>query len=99
MQKTQALLERIVEAAAGTTCKSKFHEKRTGNGLSILKDAEITEFNSAKSAIKKDLTHLLNTMTPTGPDVVYSVHHSDINALSRLEINIIAHEISEFFGA
>jgi hypothetical protein len=30
--------------------------------------------------------------------IVYSVHYSDINGLSRLENNILAHEISEYFG-
>jgi hypothetical protein len=29
---------------------------------------------------------------------VYSIHYADINGLSQLEKNILAHEISEYFG-
>jgi hypothetical protein len=37
-------------------------------------------------------------MPVRGDVIVYSVHYSDINGLSRLENNILAHEISEYFG-
>ncbi len=96
-EKTQALLEHVTKEAASTT--SKFHESKIGEGPSVHNEGEIVEFNSAKTAIDKDLSHLLNTSPSTGGDVVYSVHYSDINGLSRLENNILAHEISEFLGA
>ncbi len=59
---------------------------------------ETAEFDSAKSAIDRDLSHLLQSGASLGNDVVYSVHYSDINGLSRLENNILAHEISGFFS-
>jgi hypothetical protein len=57
------------------------------------------KFNSAKKAIDKDLAHLLGSRpSKAGDDVVYSVHFTDINGLSQLENNILAHEISQYFG-
>ena len=94
--KTKALLEHFIKSAARTT--SKFHEKKTRNGPSVQHAVEIAEFNSAKAAIEKDLGHLLSSRPALGGDVVYSVHFADINGLSRLENNILAHEISEYFG-
>jgi hypothetical protein len=77
---------------------TSFHEKKTANNPSVTHGLEITEFNSAKSAVDKDLSRLLGSKPSAGSDLVYSVHCSDINGLSSLENNIFAHEISEFLG-
>ncbi|KAE8444002.1 hypothetical protein EG329_001131 [Mollisiaceae sp. DMI_Dod_QoI] len=95
-EKTKALLEHFVKSAARTN--STFHEKKTGSALSVVHAVEISEFNSAKQSIDKDLTHLLSSRPPNGDDIVYSVHYSDVNGLSRLENNILAHEVSEYFA-
>jgi hypothetical protein len=88
------LLEHFVKSTARTT--TTFHCKKTGNNPSVVHAVEIAEFNSAKAAVNKDLGHLLGSRLTNA--VVYSIHYSDINGLSRLEINILAHEISEYFG-
>jgi hypothetical protein len=93
--KIQALLERFVRYAARTT--SKFHEKKTGKRPSVVHAIDFAEFNSAKLAVQKDLGHLFGSRPSTGWDV-YSIHCADINGLSRLENNILVHEISEFCG-
>jgi inorganic pyrophosphatase len=84
-------------ATSSTSTTSIFQEKKTAKGPSVAYALEIAEFSSAKSAVDKDLTNLLGTKPPGG-DLVYSVHYSDINGLSRLENNILAHEIFEFLG-
>lgn len=77
---------------------STFHERKTGNRPSVIHSIGAAEFNSAKRAIDRDMGHLLNSRPNPGTDIVYSVHYSDINGLSRLENNILAHEISEYLG-
>ena len=93
--KTQALLEHFVKSTARTT--SKFHEKKTGKRPSVIHAVDFAEFNSAKSAVEKDLGHLLGSRPSSGQDV-YSIHCADINGLSRLENNILVHEVLEFCG-
>jgi hypothetical protein len=89
------LLEHFTKFA--TTTSSTFQEEKTGNVPSVAHEIGISEFNSAKEALGKDLGHLLGSKTAEA-DVVYSVHFSDINGLSRLENNILAHEISEYLS-
>lgn len=95
-EKTKALLEQFVKAAATTT--STFHEKKIGSGPSVVHAVEVAEFKSARKAIDRDLSHLLSSRPRLAGDVVYSVHYSDINGLSRLENNILAHEVFEYLG-
>lgn len=97
MGNTKTLLEHFIKSAKAT--KSTFHDKKPGDAPLVARglDRDIAEFNSAKASIDKDLSHLLSSI-PTASDVVYSVHFSDINGLSRLENNILAHETSEYFG-
>ncbi|KAH8659075.1 dhal domain-containing protein [Tricladium varicosporioides] len=95
-ENVQKLLEHFVKSVARTT--SKFHEMKRGNGPSVVHAVEVAEFNSAKEAVDKDLGHLLGSRPPNGEDVVYSVHISDVNGLSRLENNILIHEVSEYFA-
>jgi hypothetical protein len=77
---------------------SIFNEQKTGNNPTIAYGLEIAEFKSAKSAVNKSLGSLLDSKPSLGEDLVYSVHCSDINGLSRLENNILAYEISEYLG-
>ncbi|PMD50370.1 Dak phosphatase [Hyaloscypha bicolor E] len=96
LDKTQALLEHFANAATRTT--STFRENRIGNGPSVSHSLEIAEFKSAKSAVDKDLGRLLSSGPLLGGDLIYSIHCSDINGFSRLENNILAHELSEYLA-
>jgi hypothetical protein len=96
LEKTQVLLEHFADS--GVTTTSTFHEKKTENGPSVAHGLEIAEFNSAKSAVDKDLRSLLGSRPSVSGDLIYSVHYADINGLSRLENNILAHEISDYLG-
>ncbi|KAM3065511.1 hypothetical protein ACMFMG_011603 [Clarireedia jacksonii] len=95
IENTKALLEHFIKSATKTT--SRFHEQKSGNAPFVFHAFEMSEFSSAKVAIGKDLTHLLS-LKQSPSDSVYSVHYSDVNGLSRLENNILAHEISEYFA-
>ncbi|KAK0118241.1 Dihydroxyacetone kinase 2 [Cadophora gregata] len=95
-EETQELLGLFVKATAKST--SKFHEQKTGDAPSVTHGDGVVAFKSAKSSIDKDLSALLASTTSTGTGNVYSVHYSDINGLSRLENNILAHEISKFLA-
>ncbi|KAG4427612.1 hypothetical protein IFR05_016904, partial [Cadophora sp. M221] len=88
------LLEHFMKLSTKST--SKFHEQKSGNAPSVAHGVDVVAFNSAKASIDKDLSSLLSSAPSSGIDIVYSVHYSDINGLSRLENNILAHEISEF---
>jgi hypothetical protein len=95
-ERTYALLEHFVTAATRTT--STFHQQSSGRRPSVQHAVARAEFHSAKSAIERDLSHLLSSQPALGGDIVYSIHYADINGLSQLEKNILAHEISEYFG-
>src|SRR4051812_17022461 len=95
IENTKELVEHFIKSATKTT--SRFHEQKSGNAPFVFHAFEMSEFSSAKVAIGKDLTYLLGSKHSPG-DSVYSVHYSDVNGLSRLENNILAHEISEYFG-
>ena len=90
------MLEHFLKSAVGTT--SSFQEKKTWSGPSVTHAEEVVEFSSAKKAIDRDLGYLLDAEPSQAANIVYSVHYSDINGLSRLENNILAHEISEYLG-
>ena len=88
------MLEQFVKAAVETT--STFQETKDGNRPSVAHAVGIAEFHSAKAAVNRDLEHLLGSKQLSGEHAVYSVHFSDLNGLSKLENNIIAHEISAY---
>ncbi|KAG0649085.1 Dihydroxyacetone kinase [Hyphodiscus hymeniophilus] len=96
INRVKELLEHFVQSV--TTTNSTFLQEKTGCGPSVNHAVEVAEFNSAKKAIDKDLGYILRSMSKIGTNVVYSVHFSDINGLSRLESNILAHEISEYLS-
>ncbi|KAH7314174.1 dhal domain-containing protein [Rhexocercosporidium sp. MPI-PUGE-AT-0058] len=94
--KIASLLGHFVQSSTKTT--SKFHEQKSGSSPSVAHGVDVIAFDSAKASIDKDLSSLLSSMSSSGTGVVYSIHYSDINGLSRLENNILAHEISEFMA-
>lgn len=95
-KRTQEMLEHFLSSSART--KSTFHEQKSGDVPSVVHGSEFVDFSSAKAAIDRDLTTLLGDYPSSTEDMVYSVHYSDINGLSRLENNILAHEVSDFLG-
>ncbi|EKD15396.1 uncharacterized protein L3040_001763 [Drepanopeziza brunnea f. sp. 'multigermtubi'] len=94
-EKTRALLDHFVGSTADTT--STFHKQKSGDRPAVAHAAGLVAFNSAKSSIDKDLSSLLRSKTPS-TDSIFSIHYSDVNGLSRLENNILAHEISGFLA-
>lgn len=101
LDKLQELLEQFARSKSST--ESVLQEQKTSNNApSIAHATGVAEFNSAKAAIDKDLSHLLSSNSISSEeeeeeeDVVYSVHFADINGLSRLESSILIHEISEY---
>jgi len=74
-----------------------FQKQKMGEAPSVVHGSGTSEFKSAKTAIEKDLAQILGA-GPLDTGFIYSVHYSDINGLSRLENNILAHEISEYIG-
>ena len=83
----------------GARTSSFFNSKKSGSLPAVIHAIEVADFSSAKSAIQRDVSHLLSSRpsTASGGDVVYSVHFADLNGLARLEKDILAHEISEYF--
>jgi hypothetical protein len=96
LEKTKTLLGHFMKS--GTWTNSTFLEEKTGNSPSVDHACDIVEFDSAKNAIDRDLGGLLNSSPNPKTDVIYSVHYSDTNGLSKLENNILAHEISQHLG-
>lgn len=94
LEKTKTLLQHFIKAAVETT--STFQETKAGNGPSVAYADGAAVFKSANAAIEKDLQSLLGSEPSPGGDAVYSVHFSDLNGLSKLENNILAHEISVY---
>lgn len=97
LEKTRTLLQHFIKAVSETT--STFQEKKVGNGPSVAHAVAVAEFKSANTAIEKDLDSLLGSGPSSGDDAVYSVHFSDLNGLSKLENNILAHEISVYLSS
>ncbi|CZT49048.1 uncharacterized protein RSE6_09830 [Rhynchosporium secalis] len=96
LDKIEALLGHFVKSSANTT--SRFHTQKCENTPSVAHGLDMVAFNSAKGSIDRDLSNLLVSSSSDGNGKVYSIHYSDINGLSRLENNIIAHEISEYLA-
>jgi hypothetical protein len=88
------MLERFTKAAVETT--TSYEAQKAANGPSVVHASGTTEFGSAREAIDRDLSHLLGSYPVRDISDVYSVHFSDLNGLSKLENNILAHEISSY---
>lgn len=80
-----------------STAHSTFHTEKVEGNPAILHADGPTGFEKARHAVERDLKHAMTAHT-SKDDVVYSVHFSDVNGLSRLENYIIAGEIAKILG-
>ncbi|KAL2356558.1 dhal domain-containing protein [Cryomyces antarcticus] len=87
----------FVRSATSTT--TTFHTEKTEANPAVFHSDGRGAFETAEGAIEKDLTQVMRSHTSYEDSVVYSVHYSDINGLSKLENYILAHEISVFLDA
>jgi hypothetical protein len=94
-EETNSLLDHFIRSAMKTT--STFQQGKTGDNPSVAHITGTAGFKSAKKALDRDLSHILSTR-PVEQSGLHAVHFSDINGLSRLEVNILAHEILEYLG-
>ncbi|KAL9532120.1 Dihydroxyacetone kinase [Sphaerulina musiva] len=83
-------------AAEAVTTNSKFHAVKTDGGPAVVHHDGVQVFEKAKNAVERDLKHLFQQLSPQSEDIVYSVHYSDVNGLSRLENYIIANDIASY---
>ena len=92
------MLKSFVRGAS--TTYSKFHTEKAAGNPSVLHADGAASFTKARDAVERDLKHVMRSVAHTEQtqSVVYSVHYSDINGLSRLENYIIAGEIATFLG-
>ncbi|USW54301.1 Putative DhaL domain-containing protein [Septoria linicola] len=92
------LLKAFVQDAS--TAHSKFHTEKSEGNPAILHVDGTKGYARAKHAVERDLQHVLKAHSSVSKDdVVYSVHYSDVNGLSRLENYIIAGEISNYLDS
>jgi hypothetical protein len=86
-------------STGASTAQSTFHTEKADGNPAVLHADGAAGFEKAKHAVERDLKHVMkNIKTNNGEEVVYSVHFSDVNGLSRLENYIIAGEIAQFLG-
>lgn len=97
MQKTKELLESFVKGA--TSVHSRFHTEKKGEDPAVQHSSGAHAYKNAKEVAERDLPEAIKAAGETKDgDMVYSVHYSDINGLSRLENYILAGEISRYLG-
>lgn len=89
-------------AKTASTTYSKFHTEKAEGNPAVLHAEGAAGFKNAKEAVERDLKQVMKEVhksrTAETKDVVYSVHFSDVNGLSRLENYILAGEISRYLG-
>jgi hypothetical protein len=91
------MLKNFVNNAS--SAHSTFHVEKAEGNPAVLHAEGAAGFEKAKHAVERDLKHVMKNLNVNGEDeVVYSVHFSDVNGLSRLENYIIAGEIAQFLG-
>lgn len=81
-----------------STTRSKFDTKKDASNPAVMHHDGSKAFEKAKTAIERDLKHVMKSQTAQHESVVYSVHYSDFNGLSRLENYIFAAEIGQLMG-
>ncbi|EME43998.1 hypothetical protein DOTSEDRAFT_171965 [Dothistroma septosporum NZE10] len=89
---------KVFVKSAGTS-HSKFHTEKAEGNPAVLHTEGPGGFEKAKHAVQRDLRYAMRAHTAQEVDVVYSVHFSDVNGLSRLENYIVAGEIADFLGS
>ena len=93
------MLKGFIKAAS--TAHSKFHTEKADGNPAVLHVSGTAGFEKAKEAVERDLKEVMKVhqaQTAQTKSVVYSVHFSDVNGLSRLENYIIAGEIAQYLG-
>ncbi|EMC93504.1 hypothetical protein BAUCODRAFT_26777 [Baudoinia panamericana UAMH 10762] len=89
------LLKQFTKRAS--TAHSRFHTEKAEGNPSVLHTSGPAGFEKARHAVERDLTHVMKAHASREEQVVYSVHFSDVNGLSRLENYIIAGEVAKYF--
>lgn len=92
------LLKAFVRSACAT--HSTFHTEKAEGNPAIVHAEGAGAFKGCREAVERDLKSVMKTQAgqEEGGEVVYSVHFSDVNGLSRLENYIVAGEIAKFLG-
>lgn len=90
------LLKSFVGSAS--TTRSKFHTEKAQGNPAVLHAEGSSAFRNAKEVVERDLKKVMRAHGGLGTDLVFSVHYSDINGLSRLENYILAKEIAQYLG-
>lgn len=97
VQKTLNLIESFIANATGV--HSRFHVEKAGQDPAVAHSSGAQGYKNAKDVAERDLSEAIKTAQRSGAgDVVYSVHYSDVNGLSRLENYILAGEIARYLG-
>ena len=98
IHQTAELLKSFMKSA--TTAHSNFHTEKSNGNPAVVNAEGTFGYEQAKQAVEKDLAHAMKDVAHTAQSVrvVYSVHFSDINGLSRLENYIVAGEIADYLG-
>ena len=98
IHQTAELLKSFAKSAS--TTHSRFHTEKAGDDPAILHERGASGFENASQAVERAMAYAMKDEAHTVQSVavVYSVHFSDINGLSRLENYIIAGEIANYLG-
>lgn len=81
LQTTTAMLGNFMETAK--TARSRFHTEKADGNPAVLHAEGASGFQKAKEAVARDLKSVIGAGVGQDGDVVYSVHFSDVNGLSR----------------
>lgn len=98
IHQTAELLKSFAKSTS-TTHSQLNTEKEDGNPT--VQHAEgVSSYEKARQAVERDLKYVMKDVAHTAQSVkvVYSVHFSDVNGLSRLENYILAGEIADYLG-
>lgn len=87
-------------AKSANTTHSRFHTEKAGETPAVIHAQGATGYESARHAVERDMAYAMKDVAHTvqSVSVVYSVHFSDVNGLSRLENYIVAGEIANYLG-
>ena len=99
IHQTTEMLKGFVKSAS--TSSSKFHTDKSDGKPAVQHSDGPVGYDKARDAVERDLKNVMKVhmaQTAQTKDVVYSVHFSDVNGLSRLENYILAGEIAHYLG-
>jgi hypothetical protein len=82
-----------------TTVTTTFQTgKKDGRPATSLAEGDSSGYEQARHAIAEALEHVLRPHLGQRDGVIYSVHYSDVNGLSRLENYILGLEIATYLS-